>query len=99
MKIKSNLLSFVERAELELRALYRGRGYTKYKMGKFEEYDLYAENKSFLVSDSIITFTGSGGKLLALKPDVTLSIVKSTKDGELSKEFYSENVYRAQDGD
>ena len=101
MKINDSMLSATEKAVFGLRSLYRSRGYSQYKMSKFEEYDLYAENKSFLVSDSIITFTGSGGKLMALKPDVTLSIVKSTKDvpGTVSKVYYNENVYRAKDGD
>ncbi len=101
MKINDRMLSSTERAVFALRSLYASYGYSQYKMGKFEEYDLYAENKSFLVSDSIITFTGSGGKLLALKPDVTLSIVKSTKGapGTVNKVYYNENVYRAKDGD
>ncbi len=94
MKLNDNVLSATEKAVFCLRSLYRSRGYTQYKMSKFEEYDLYAENKSFLISDNIITFTGIGGKLMALKPDVTLSIVKSTKDGGTSKVFYNENVYR-----
>lgn len=101
MKINDSMLSSTEKAIFGLRSLYRSRGYSQYKMSKFEEYDLYAENKSFLVSDSIITFTGIGGKLMALKPDVTLSIVKSTKDaaGTVSKVYYNENVYRAEGGD
>ena len=49
-------------------------------MSRFEEYDFYARNKDFLVSDRIITFTDSRGRLLALKPDVTLSIIKSGSD-------------------
>ena len=64
-------------------------------MSKFEEYDLYVRNKSFLISDNIITFTDTDGKLMALKPDVTLSIVKNSQGGEgLSKVYYDENVYR-----
>ena len=75
--------------------LYRQYGYRKFKMSKFEEYDLYAEYKSFLKSDSIITFTGANGRLLALKPDVTLSIVKNTRGGEVpEKVYYNESVYR-----
>lgn len=101
MKIKDNVLSDMEKAIFNMRALYRAHGYSQYKMSKFEEYDLYAENKSFLISDSIITFTGTGGKLMALKPDVTLSIVKSTKDtGKCTnKVYYNENVYRAEGGE
>lgn len=84
-----------EEASISLRSLYRKFGYCQYKMSKFEEYDLYAGNKNFLVSDSIITFTDTNGKLLALKPDVTLSIIKNTKDEDgLSKVYYNENVYR-----
>lgn len=101
MKINDRVLQNDEKAIFALRSLYSSYGYSKYKMSKFEEYDLYAENKSFLVSDSIITFTGSGGRLMALKPDVTLSIVKSTKDSEggMSKVYYNENVYRAPAGE
>ena len=94
MKINDNVLSPIEKAVFCLRSLYRSYGYSQYKMSKFEEYDLYAQNKSFLISDNIITFTGNGGKLMALKPDVTLSIVKSTKDENAYKVFYNENVYR-----
>ena len=84
-----------ERAALRLRALYSRHGYTQYKMNKFEEYDLYVQNKDFLISDAVITFTGTNGKLLALKPDVTLSIVKNTGRGEgTRKVYYQENVYR-----
>lgn len=77
-------------------SLYRMHGYSPYKMNKFEEYDLYSRNKDFLISDSVITFTDGNGKLLALKPDVTLSIVKNAKDdGEsVRRVYYNENVYR-----
>lgn len=82
-----------------LRSLYGQYGYSRYKMNKFEEYDLYARHKDFLVSDSVITFTDGSGKLLALKPDVTLSIVKNTRDGDgLKKLYYNENVYRVDRG-
>ena len=85
-----------ERALYELRGLYQRYGYAQYKMGKFEEYDLYARNKDFLVSDGIITFTDTDGRLMALKPDVTLSIIKNAKEAEgfVQKVYYSENVYR-----
>ena len=95
MNVNENVLKNDERVALRLRQLYRAFGYGQYKMSKFEEYDLYAKNKDFLVSDNVITFTDTNGKLMALKPDVTLSIVKNTKDGEgLRKVYYDENVYR-----
>ncbi len=85
-----------ERVVYALRKLYEKYGYSKYKMGKFEEYDLYVRNKDFLISDSVITFTDTNGRIKALKPDVTLSIIKNCKDaaGCVEKLYYNENVYR-----
>lgn len=77
-----------------LRKLYRSHGYLQYHMSKFEEYDLYAKNKDFLISEGVITFNDTDGRLLALKPDVTLSIIKNGSDGEMQKVYYDENVYR-----
>lgn len=89
-------LEKTEQIAFGLRSLYRRYGYTQYKMSKFEEYDLYARNKDFLLSENVITFTDLSGKLMALKPDVTLSIVKNSRDDAegLQKLYYHENVYR-----
>ncbi len=97
------LLSVLSREEIvsfTLRSLYSKFGYCQYKMSKFEEYDLYVRNKAFLVSENVITFTDTDGKLLALKPDVTLSIIKNSKDvtDGLMKVYYNENVYRVSKG-
>ena len=84
-----------EKALFALRSLYRSHGYSQFRMRKFEEYDLYVKNKDFLISDGVITFTDTNGKLMALKPDVTLSIIKNTKDAPgVRKLYYNENVYR-----
>ena len=93
-------LGFIENVMFSLRTLYNTYGYAQYTMSKFEEYDLYARNKDFLISDSVITFTDTNGKLMALKPDVTLSIVKNSKDepNTVQKVFYNENVYRVSKG-
>ena len=82
-----------------LYSLYEKTGYKKYKMSKFEEYSLYLDNKSFLSDGAIITFNDPDGKLLALKPDVTLSIAKNTSAGGKRSEklYYTENVYRISD--
>lgn len=100
MEIRDNLLEPGERTTLRLRALYSENGYTPYRMSKFEEYDLYAGNKDFLVSDNVITFTDTDGKLMALKPDVTLSIIKNSRDlpDQTRKVYYVENVYRTAKG-
>lgn len=96
----ASVLKNDEKAIFELRGLYRKYGYAQYKMSKFEEYDLYVRNKDFLVSDNIITFTDTDGKLMALKPDVTLSIIKNGTDkkNSVQKVYYNENVYRVSKG-
>ena len=85
-----------ERASFALRALYEAAGCRKYHMGRFEEYGLYQENRSFLSSEQVITITDLDGRLLALKPDVTLSIAKTAQPapGETLRYYYHENVYR-----
>lgn len=94
--IFDNVLKNDERAMLALRSLYKSYGYRPFKMSKFEEYELYLRNKDFLVSDRVITFNDTDGRLLALKPDVTLSIIKNTRAGAYDKQkvYYNENVYR-----
>ena len=94
--INEKILKSAEVAVLNLRTLYKSYGYQSFKMSKFEEYDLYVRNKEFLQGGGVITFSDTGGELLALKPDVTLSIIKNTTDkkGSVSKLCYDENVYR-----
>lgn len=96
MKLQIKSLKPEETVTIQLRGLYESYGYKKYRMGRFEEYSLYAMNKRFLASENVITFTDLDGKLLALKPDVTLSIVKNTKANRKNTEklYYIENVYR-----
>ncbi len=84
-----------ERIPLSLSRLYERFGYSKYRMSALEPYDMYRENKSFLKSEGIITFTDLNGRLMALKPDVTMSIVKNVSDErETEKLYYIENVFR-----
>ncbi len=97
MEIKLNVRSFRpdERIALSLRSVYESFGYRPYKMSKFEEYELYSSNIDFLGDGGVLTFTDVNGKLMALKPDVTLSIVKNSKGNKgTQKVHYRENVYR-----
>ena len=96
MQIDDRVMNEQERISFRLRSLYSEYGFERYRMSKFEEYDLYSRNKDFLFSEGVITFTDTTGKLMALKPDVTLSIVKNRRDtpGKLQKLYYHENVYR-----
>ena len=99
MENLTELLTRDEEAVFTLRALYNKYGYSQYKMSKFEEYDLYVKNQDFLPSENIITFTDTDGRLLALKPDVTLSIIKNSRiTTGLIKAQYNENIYRISKG-
>lgn len=77
-----------------LRRLYELFGYRKYKVSNFEEYSLYLQYKSFLSGEKILSFTDLDGRLLALRPDVTLSIIKNAHENETAKAYYIEKVYR-----
>lgn len=96
MNIDLSVLDRLEKLTYALRTVYMGAGYARYRLGKFEEYDFYSRNKDFLISDNVITFMDTNGKLMALKPDVTLAIVKNLPDEPetLHKLCYDENVYR-----
>lgn len=96
MMIDAEILKNEEKISFALRSLYHRRGFRPYRMSKFEEYELYMKNKDFLRAPEVITFTDVNGKLMALKPDVTLSIVRASRpgQGELQKLYYDENVYR-----
>ena len=96
MQFDYAILDDLERITFALRTLYLRRGYARYRLGRFEEYDFYSRNKDFLISESIITFSDTNGKLMALKPDVTLAILKNHPDrpDRLLKLCYNENVYR-----
>ena len=99
--LDETLLKREERAMLALRALYRSRGYRPFRMSRFEEYEFYMRNKDYLESGRIITFTDTDGKLMALKPDVTLSIIKAGEDepGCRQRVYYDESVFRVPAGD
>ena len=47
MKFDISCLQPKEQASFALRALYEAAGCRKYHMGRFEEYGLYQENRSF----------------------------------------------------
>lgn len=96
MELDLNMLRPQERVSLQARLLFERAGFRQYHMGRFEEYGLYQENRRFLTSDQVITFTDLDGRLLALKPDVTLSIAKNARveEGGCGRYYYAENVYR-----
>jgi ATP phosphoribosyltransferase regulatory subunit len=92
---RNNYLTDHEKVILSLRKLYNSYGYARYVMSKFEDYDLYSGNRDYLLSDRLITFTDTDGTLKALKPDITLSIIRNLGSGcGQSKLYYNENVYR-----
>ena len=93
--MNDSILTAQEKCALKLRELYASYGFKFYRMSRFEEYDFYAGKKGFLTAGSILTFTDTDGRLMALRPDVTLSIIRSREPG---KYYYDEKVYRPKGG-
>ena len=95
------VLTPTERAALTQRALYREAGFTPFRLQAFEPYDLYAGCRDYLEPDGILTFTDTDGRLKALKPDVTLSIIRHAlySGAKVTRLYYDENVYRAAPGE
>lgn len=92
-----NSLKKEEKVTLDLRRHYEIFGYKRIKLSKFEDYELYTNNRDILGKEGILTFTNNTGKLMALRPDVTLSLLKKTSDTSLStlnKLYYIETIYR-----
>ena len=96
MQLDLSRFSPAERSTLQLRVLYEGAGYRKFRCSHFEEYSLYQQNERFLSDSQVITFTDLDGKLRAIKPDVTLSIAKNAQPaaGECKKYYYTEQICR-----
>lgn len=100
MKLNPFAMTPTEQTVAKCAELYAQYGFRRFTMNKFEDYALYAENKNFLVDGRLLTFT-DGAKLKALKPDITLSIVKSLSASPKLplKAFYNETVYRIKKGE
>ena len=92
----TNLLDRDDRVRTNISALFRSYGYDRYRTTKFETYEVYLRNKDYIEGDSIVTFTATDGKLMALRPDVTLGIINNLASAgrEQKKLYYDENVFR-----
>ena len=45
MNIDLNVLDRLEKLTYALRTVYMGKGYARYRLGKFEEYDFYSRTR------------------------------------------------------
>lgn len=93
-------LSRQEEIIMTLRSLFHRYGYSRCRVSTFEAYDFYAQNRSALDGEAVLLFTDGDGRLMALRPDVTMSIVKNIPENlpGLQKLCYNENVYRIPTG-
>lgn len=95
MPMDEGLLTWEEKAVFTLRALFESAGYTRFRVSRFEPYDFYARLGDVL-DQRILTFSDVNGRLMALKPDMTLSMLRTAETG--SRLYYNESVYRSEDG-
>lgn len=95
-----NFLETKEQIAFSLEEMYDNFGYSKYKMNKFEPYSFYMQNENFLNDNRVLTFYNPNGKLVALKPDITMSIVKNCFNHQEKnhKIYYNESVFRVPKG-
>lgn len=85
----------VEKLTAGLKGLFRAHGYLRYRMEKFESYDVYLRHRDYVSADSIVTLTDTGGRLTALKPDVTLSVLNNLPPQSTERKYYyDERVFR-----
>lgn len=99
MELNLSELTLEERLPLVLKRLFRSYGYARFRMSKFEPYEMYQNNRDFIGSDSFISFTDGRGRLMALKPDVTLSIANALNGNQEKKVYYLESVFRKEHGE
>ncbi|MGI6316668.1 MAG: ATP phosphoribosyltransferase regulatory subunit [Christensenellales bacterium] len=90
------LMDPLDRITLALRERFESMGYRRYTAGRFEEYRLYMENRSF-ITGPVIAFTEPSGRLMALKSDVTMGIARRSRaTREIAERYYYlEDVCRA----
>jgi len=94
MQISDNILSRGEKNALQLCELFYNNGFDRVRLDRFDDYALYAGNREFLGGADIVTFTGADGRLMALRPDVTLSVSRSANTTADLRLYYHENVFR-----
>lgn len=87
-------LSTEEKKTIQLKALFQHHHFQRYYLSAFESYDVYVQSRNYQAEQEVITFIGSNGQVMALKPDITLSIIQNTGADEAKRCFYDEDVYR-----
>ena len=84
--------------EARLKKLYQSYGYHQISIPTFESFDQFITDNT-IPGDELFKFISRKGKVLALKPDATLSVARMAAinhhdPGEIIKFFYQTNIYR-----
>jgi len=88
----------LEQIKVNLANVFIGANYKRVSTPSVEYYDLFCEELSGIDPTQIYKFTGSDGRLLALRPDLTLPIARLVAT-KLKQEplplrlFYTENIF------
>ncbi len=86
-----------EAAREHLQRIYESRGFRQTFVPRFEEYSFYTENKAFFQGEGFLSFMSPDGRMMALCPDITLSIVRNIPSSPMTctqKLYYVEEVCR-----
>lgn len=85
----------------DLIEMYKGYGYRLSKMGVFEDYDWYYQNRDIMDDAKVLKVIQPNGKLLGIQADLTLTALKNFVNRRnpavsVEKVFYYSNIYENQ---
>ncbi|GAQ16610.1 ATP phosphoribosyltransferase regulatory subunit [Oceanobacillus picturae] len=74
-------------------------GYEQIRTSTFESYDLYSKLTGTVNKDDMVKVIDSSGKVLVMRPDVTIPITRMVAEGGMPEEelryFYIQDVFRS----
>lgn len=82
----------------EIENIFVDEGYIQIEPSIFEEYDSFTAVNSGIIKKTMVKIVGGNGKVLILRPDITMNIIRSIiprwKEGIKLKLFYYTTIYR-----
>ncbi|WP_042220462.1 ATP phosphoribosyltransferase regulatory subunit [Oceanobacillus manasiensis] len=97
-KKESSEIAFNRRESLitQLKTRFSTYGYKQIRTSTFESYDLYTNLSGTVNKDDMVKVIDSSGKVLVMRPDVTIPITRMVVESEMLEElryFYIQDVF------
>jgi ATP phosphoribosyltransferase regulatory subunit len=100
-KAEYNAEGFKQRETLitQFKNRFSTYGYEQIRTSTFESYDLYSKLTGTVNKDDMVKVIDSSGKVLVMRPDVTIPITRMVAEGGMPEEelryFYIQDVFRS----